>query len=144
VATTTDDGRRALVDEMVKAMNERELDRLDDVMSPNFVRHCEPTPDLVIEDLDGYKVFLNAFTEGFPDNVQTIQRMAVDGDLIGVFATYEGTHLGQFGPIAPTGKLVRFSFAGMFRVENDKLAEFWVTWDQMTILRQLGLLPDGA
>jgi len=114
------------------------------VMSPNFVRHCEPTPDLVIEDLNGYKAFLNAFTEGFPDNVQTIQRMAVDGDLIGVFATYEGTHLGQFGPFAPTGNRVRFSFAGMFRVEGDKLSEFWVTWDQMTILRQLGLLPDGG
>ena len=144
MATTINNERRALVDEMVKAMNERELDRLDDLMLPNFVRHCEPTPDLVIEDLAGYKAFLNGFTEGFPDNVQTIQSMAVDGDLIGVFATYEGTQLGPFGPVAPTGKRVRFSFAGMFRVENDKLAEFWVTWDQMTILRQLGLLPDGG
>jgi predicted ester cyclase len=142
MATTED--RRALVDTMVEAMNTRELERLDAVMSARFVRHCEPTPDAVITDLDSYKAFLNAFTEGFPDNVQTIEHLAVDGDLIGVWATYEGTHLGQFGPVAPTGKPVRFSFGGMFRVEDDKLAEFWVTWDQMTILRQLGLLPDGA
>jgi predicted ester cyclase len=144
MATTTNDDRRALVHNMVRAMNERNLDRLDEVMSANFVRHCEPTPDLVIKDLDSYKAFLNAFTEGFPDNVQTIEHMAVDGDLIGVFATYEGTHLGQFGPFAPTGKRAKFSFAGMFRVEDDKLAEFWVTWDQMTILGQLGLLPDAG
>jgi hypothetical protein len=26
-------------------------------------------------------------------------------------------------------------------VENGKLAEFWITWDGMTILGQLGLLP---
>jgi predicted ester cyclase len=32
----------------------------------------------------------------------------------------------------------------VFRVEDDKLAEFWITWDQMTIMGQLGLLPDGA
>jgi predicted ester cyclase len=64
--------------------------------------------------------------------------------MIGVFATYEGTHLGQFGQLAPTGKHAKFSFAGVFRVEDDKLAEFWITWDQMTILGQLGLLPDGA
>jgi predicted ester cyclase len=144
MTTTTNDDRRALVHDMVRAMNERDLDRLDEVMSANFVRHCEPTPDLVIEDLDGYKAFLDAFTEGFPDNVQTIEHMAVDGDLIGVFATYEGTHLGQFGPFAPTRKRVTFSFAGMFRVEDDKLAEFWVTWDQMTILGQLGLLPNAG
>ena len=144
MATTTNLDRRALVDRMIEAMNERDLDRLDDVMSANFVRHCEPTPDLVIKDLDGYKAFLHAFTEGFPDNVQKVEHMAVDGDLIGVYATYEGTHLGQFGPFEPTGKRVKFSFAGMFRVEDEKLAEFWVTWDQMTILSQLGLLPGGG
>ena len=52
--------------------------------------------------------------------------------------------LGQFGPFEPTGKRVKFSFAGMFRVEDEKLAEFWVTRDQMTILSQLGLLPGGG
>jgi len=65
MATMTNDDRRALVDKMVRAMNERDLDLLDAVMSANFVRHCEPTPDLVIKDLDGYKAFLDAFTEGF-------------------------------------------------------------------------------
>jgi predicted ester cyclase len=62
-------------------------------------------------------------------------------DLIGVFATYEGTHLGPLGAFPPTGKRAKFDFAGVFRVENDKLAEFWITWDNMTILGQLGLLP---
>jgi hypothetical protein len=49
---------------MVTAMNDRDLDRLDDVMPANFVRHCEPTPGVVIKDLDGDKAFLDAF----PDN----------------------------------------------------------------------------
>jgi hypothetical protein len=31
----------------------------------------------------------------------------------------------------------------VFRVADDKLAEFWITWDNMTILSQLGLLPAG-
>ena len=101
MATTTNDERRAPFDEMVTAMNERALDRLDDLMSANFVRHCEPTPDVVIEDLLGYKAFLNVFTEGYPNNVQTIEHLAVDGDPIGVFAAYDGTHLGQFVPFAP-------------------------------------------
>jgi hypothetical protein len=48
---TTNDDRRALVDTMVTAMNDRNLDRLDNVISANFVRHCEPTPDAVFNDL---------------------------------------------------------------------------------------------
>ena len=79
----------------------------------------------------------------FPDNVQTITHLAADGDLIGVYATYEGTHLGPLGPFEPTGKHAKFDFAGMSRVADDKLSELWVTWDNMTILAQLGLLPGG-
>ena len=30
----------------------------------------------------------------------------------------------------------------MMRVADGKLNEWWITWDTMTILAQLGLLPD--
>ena len=40
-------------------------------------------------------------------------------------------------------KHAKFDFAGMFKVEDDKLSELWVTWDNMTILAQLGLLAGG-
>lgn len=58
-----------------------------------------------------------------------------------IFATYEGTHDGSLGQIPPTGRRVNFDFAGVFRVDGGKLAELWITWDNMTILGQLGLLP---
>jgi predicted ester cyclase len=73
--------------------------------------------------------------------VQTFTHVVAEGDQIGVFATYEGTHTGPMGPVPATGKKVHFDFGGVFRVENGKLAEFWLTWDNMTILGQLGLLP---
>jgi|SRR5215213_5823774 len=132
-----------VVTEFFDAMNERELNRLDAIVSANFVRHCEATPDVEVQSLDDFKAFLDAYTAVFPDNVQTPIHIAADGDLIGIFATYEGTHLGPFGPFEPTGKRAKFDFAGMFRVEDGKLSRFWVTWDNMTILAQLGLLPAG-
>jgi predicted ester cyclase len=86
--------------------------------------------------------FLDAFTAAFPDNVQTPTHIACEDDLIGIYATYEGTHLGPFGGFEPTGKRAKFDFAGMMRVADGKLSEWWITWDTMTILAQLGLLPD--
>jgi predicted ester cyclase len=132
----------AMVTELFDAMNDRELDRLDAIVAANFVRHCEATPDVDVRSLEDFKAFLDAYTAVFPDNVQTAVHIAADGDRIGVFGTYEGTHLGPFGPFEPTGKRAKFDFAGMFKVENQKLSEFWITWDNMTILGQLGLLPD--
>jgi len=132
---------RSLIQRFEDAMNKRQLDELDAIIAPNFVRHCEATPHLDVRSLEDFKSFLRDDAAAFPDNVQTFTHVAVDGDLIGVFATYEGTHLGPFGPFEPTGKRAKFDFAGMLKVADGKLTEFWITWDNMTILAQLGLLP---
>jgi predicted ester cyclase len=141
---TTQD-MRALVGRLEDAMNRRALDELDDVVAPDFVRYCEATPDVHVRSRDDFKAFLVEYAKAFPDNVQTFTHIAAEGDLIGVFATYEGTHLGPLGPVPPTGKRAKFDFAGMFTVKDGKFSEFRVTWDNMAILAQLGLLPqEGA
>ena len=58
----------------------------------------------------------------------------------GSACTYEGTS-GPLGPFEPTGKRAKFDFAGMFKVADGKVSEFWITWDNTAILAQLGLLP---
>lgn len=133
----------ALVIEFFDAMNDRELNRLDAIVAADFVRHCQATPDVDVQSLDDFKAFLDAYTAVFPDNVQTPIHIAADGGLIGIFATYEGTHLGPFGSFEATGKRAIFDFAGMFKLTDGKLSELWVTWDNMAILGQLGLLPDS-
>jgi steroid delta-isomerase-like uncharacterized protein len=132
---------KELVRRLEVAMNERQLDDLDDVVAENFVRHCQATPDVNVRSREQFKQFLIDYTAAFPDNVQTFTHVVAEGDQIGVFATYEGTHTGPMGPVPATGKKVNFDFGGVFRVENGKLAEFRITWDNMTILGQLGLLP---
>jgi predicted ester cyclase len=135
---------RSLIERLTDEMNRRELEKLDEIVAADFVRHCEATPQVDVRSLEDFKAFLREDASAFPDNVQTITHVAADGDLIGVYATYEGTHLGRLGPFEPTGRRAKFDFAGTFKVRDDKLSEFWITWDNMTILGQLGqLLPGG-
>jgi predicted ester cyclase len=137
---TTTGEMKDLVRRLERAMNERRMDDLDDIVADDFVRHCEATPDVQVRSRDQFKEFLDGFTDAFPDNVQTFTHVVAEGDEIGVLATYEGTHQGVFGPFEPTGKHVSFTFAGVMKVTGGKLSEFWLTWDNMTVLGQLGLL----
>lgn len=54
------------------------------------------------------------------------------------------TQTGQMGPFPPTGKRMNAEFAGYHRIVNEKIAETWVTWDNMITLNQLGLFPPPA
>ena len=138
---TTNEEIKVLIRRFEEAMNTRQLDLLDDVIAPNFVRHCQATPHLDIRSLEQFKDFLRQDVATFPDNIQTFTHVVAEGDFVGVWATYEGTQMGQMGPFPPSGKKVRFDFAGVLRVENGKFAELWITWDNMAILAQLGHLP---
>jgi steroid delta-isomerase-like uncharacterized protein len=123
------------------AMNTRQLDQLDELIAPDVVRHCEATPGLEVNNIDQLKAFLRADAAAFPDNKQTFEHVLVDGDMVAMWATYEGTQTGQMGPFPPSGKYAKFSFGGVLRMEQGKIAEWWVTWDNMSILGQLGHLP---
>lgn len=135
---------RDLIRRFEEAMNSRKLEMLDDIVADDFVRHCEATPDFDVRSLEDFKEFLRHNTTSFPDNVQTFVQVVVEGNRAGIWTTYEGTQEGPLGPFPATGRQVHFDFGGVLRVENGKIAELWVTWDNMTILSQLGHLPAPA
>ncbi|MGY1695207.1 ester cyclase [Geodermatophilus sp. SYSU D00814] len=139
----TDDAEhiRTLVRRLEDAMNTRRLHLLDDVLAPDVTRHSQATPHLSITDRDQFKDFLRQDAESFPDNVQTFTQVLVDGDRAAVWATYEGTQTGPLGPFPPSGQKARFDFAGVFRVQDGRIAEMWLIWDNVTVLSQLGHLP---
>ena len=79
----------------------------------------------------------------FPDSVQTIKLLIAEGDLVAAWTAYEGTQQGPLGPFPPSGRRAQFDFGAVFRIEGGKIAEWWVTWDNMSILRALGHLSSG-
>lgn len=134
------DRNKAVVVALWDAMNTRQHDALDDLIAVDVVRHCPATPDIQIRNLDEFRAFLRGFDEAFPDNVQTLTRMVADDTAVAVWSSYSGTQLGAFGPLPPTGRRAEFEFAAIFRVSEGKVAEWWITWDNMGVLAQLGAL----
>jgi steroid delta-isomerase-like uncharacterized protein len=131
----------AMVQQLEDAMNSRQLHLIDDIMTEDFVRHCQATPEFDVRSREDFKDFLRSNTESFPDNVQTFRQVVVEGDRAGIWCTYEGTQDGPLGPFPASGNRATVDFGGVFHIRDGKFAEFWVTWDNMTILAQLGHLP---
>lgn len=132
---------KIVVQRAFDALNNHEYDDLDKYMAEDYVRHCQATPDVKVESLDDFKALLSEWDQQFPDAQLGLDLIAAEGDLVAFYGPYSGTHTGQMGAFPPTGKQMIVETAGFHRLEEGKIVETWVTWDNVAVLSQLGLFP---
>lgn len=125
----------------IEAVNNRDWDALDSSIAPNYVRHCQATPDVKVNSLDAFKRYLRQDAVTFPDTRILIKYLVAEGDLVAFYCTYEGTQQGLMGPFPAFNKKMTLDFSGVHRIENGKLVETWLTWDNLAALTQLGHFP---
>ena len=140
----TTDLNRTLVNSFVSAVNNRTYDDLDDIVHADFVRHCQATPQVVVRSREDFKSFILQDLETFPDGRVELTQVIAEGDRVAYWGVYRGTQKGAMGPFAPTDKEVAVDMAGVFRIEAGKIAELWITWDNLAVFSQLGINPMGT
>ncbi len=121
----------------IAAFNERDWETERAVRSEDFQAHLSG----MAEPLDnaGWAGFMEAFTTGFPDAWIAIESCVAGGDTVATRWTLTGTHRAEFQGIQATGREVTFSGIEFNRVVGGKLAEHWAMFDNLAMLRQLGV-----
>lgn len=130
---------KQLVQGFTEACNTRRYARLGDLVQKNFRRHCQATPTVTVSSLDEFISFLSADGSTFPDAVVTMSQLVEEGDRVAFWGKYTGTQTAPLGPIPASNKKVELDVSGVFRMEAGKIAELWITWDNMAVFTQLGL-----
>lgn len=125
----------------IQAFNDGDLQAEADSLSEDFVAHAPASlaPDPL--DSQAWAEFLAGFREGFPDLHLTIEDSVADAELSAQRIRFEGTHTGVFQGLPPTSRKVSFYALEINRLVDGKVAEHWFQMDQVTFLRQLGLMP---
>jgi steroid delta-isomerase-like uncharacterized protein len=132
---------KQIVRSFADAGNRNDVEAFDTVLTPDFVRHCEATPEVTVTTCEDFKEFYRETAKTFPDQRMRLDKLVAEGDLVAFWGTFSGTQKGPMGPFPPTGRRMESEIAGIFRVESGKIAELWVTWDNLAGLMQLGLFP---
>ena len=111
------------------------------------------TPDVVMHRPEGSLTYLDtifaAFKQGLsPHTIETtIHEMVASGDYVSVrlshrmtYSTEEAFLQSRLGRFDVRGKTVEWEAMAMFRFENGKIAEEWVSNDELGQLLQIGTL----
>jgi steroid delta-isomerase-like uncharacterized protein len=119
------------------------VDVVDELVSPDYVGHdsAEPEP---IRGPEGLRSVLERYVAAFPDGSIQIDEHVVQGDRVATRWTRRGTHTGDLGGIAATGKDVTVAGMTISRVADGRIVSQWTTWDRHALLVQLGTVTEPA
>jgi predicted ester cyclase len=115
------------------------FDVLDQSISPDYVLHPEE-----VRGIDGLTEMVQGYRSAFADLRVTIDHQFAEGDYVATRTTITGRHEGDLMGVPPTGREVAFSGLTISRCRGGKIEEEWELVDTLSLLRQVGALPDMA
>ncbi|TWB18797.1 putative ester cyclase [Nitrospirillum amazonense] len=75
-----------------------------------------------------------------PDLTASVEQLVVAGDRVTVHFRFQGHFTGRFGAVQGKGQAVDFIATDLYRVQDGRIAENWHIEDNLTLLRQLGVV----
>lgn len=117
-------------------INRRNPAVLDTILAETVVHHAAGGyPEEM--DAGGVKAMMADFLGAFSDLSYSFDFWVAEGDMVVERYTATGTHDGQLGALAPTGRKATWTGVNVFRIECGRIAEVWSEVDALTRNRQL-------
>ena len=108
----------------------------------------EAPGDIRLEGNDASTGYAMGWLNAFPDAQLRAASTFVDGDTVVQEFTFEGTHEGTLsgpaGDIPATNRRLTGRGVQILRVDNGKVADARLYYDQVQVMMQLGLMPEPA
>ena len=123
--------------------NKGNLPVADELFEQNYSHHDSSTPEFG-RGPEGEKKRATLYRTAFPDVRLTVEDIIAEGETVTARWSCKGTHKGDLGDIAPTGKRFAISGISLARFTNGKMVEGWVNWDALGLMQQLGLVAEAG
>jgi len=121
--------------------NNHSIDAIESIFSSEFIDRMDTYGGL-FQGIDGLKKGYAAAFQAFPDLKAIVCQMIAEEDKVVLHKTVMGTHRGEFRGIPATGKKVEYQSIYIFRIENNKISEYWGLQDELKLQQQLGVVAE--
>ncbi|MCC6614973.1 MAG: ester cyclase [Anaerolineae bacterium] len=122
-----------------ECFNTGDMHLADEMIAPNYVDYstmAAPAPGV-----EGFKQRILNLRKTFPDARFTVEEIFADGDKVAFRWVVRGTDTGGFMGRPPSGNAVTVTGINIEHMVNGKIAEHWSAPDNLSMMRQLGMIP---
>lgn len=142
MTTTSSAHNKQLVENFIQELfTDGDLDAVGRYLRSDFVNHDAPFPGAP-DGPEGMRLAAAMFRQALPDWHSEVEQLVAEGDTVVERFTATGTHRGELMDVRPTGKTITLAGINVFRIDGDRIVERWGRLDELSLLRQLGLIPD--
>lgn len=106
----------------------------DELLSDGHLHHISGD---VMQGTEAVKDLVQMLRTGFPDLRFEIEDVVSRDDKVLVRWTAHGTHDGELGGAAPTGRQVRWTGMDLIRFQEGRIVELWGNNDSLGLWEQL-------
>ena len=137
---------KALVQRIHAEVSRGNLEIFDEVLSPDYVRHCQAMPPELqeIHGTEVFKAFVAEFVNAVSNCNDEIEFILADSNMVAYVTTTTGIQTGPMGDLPASGRSFTLKNIVIQRIEDGKIAETWISWDNVAMLTQLGFFPPPA
>lgn len=121
----------------LEIFNQGKFEVANEIYAPDFVNHGVRQDVGLKEDQEAAR----GWKQAFPDLVMSVDQEIAEGDLVTVLWSGRGTNTGTGNGLPATGKKLEGRGITIWRIVDGKIREEWSEFDQLRIMKQLGLLP---
>ena len=136
-----DDLMAAKIKKAYEVFSSGDYSTMSEFIADDFVDHS-PSPGQK-PGLAGLKEMFESMKKGYPDMKFTINDIICSNDKASVLFTFTGTNTGEMMGMKPTGKAVNVQGIDYLYFKNGKATEHWGYMDMETMMKQLGMMPEG-
>lgn len=120
-----------------QVLDQGHLEKYADSHAPNFVAHGRTSDASLEEDMAAAREERKAV----PDLHIKVNEIIAERDLVLVYWTASGTQTHEGMGLPATGKSFTEPGMTLFRFKGAKIVEEWGVWSILSVMQQLGLLP---
>lgn len=118
------------------ALNARELDRCQSMLTPDFIINLLGMPTAQ-HGRDSWRLNVDGMFRSFPDLQADVEDIFGSDGKVAVRVTFHGTHEAEFLGLPATHRRVRYQSLELYRIADGKIAEEWIASDVASLMTQI-------
>jgi steroid delta-isomerase-like uncharacterized protein len=137
--STQTEQNKALVRRNYETADKNDLTTFSEQLAPDIAVHLPGMPGPL--NRESLIQMMNAMFLGLTQRQHVFEDQLAEGDKVVTRLTLHAVHTGEFQGMPATGKQIVVPQIAIHRIQNGKIAEVWVSSDDVSMMKQLGLMP---